>query len=552
MENSRPPIGGLTAGTTPFQEGDLVEESIGHRNSCQNSCDGCSQDSQQSVTVCGDDCHHHGDNAVCVPVDDRNVNTIYPSSCDCSAHSGYGLAASAQGTASQDPASAQLPILDYQPTRSYFTIDMAASRGYFDPIRSASRAPSFVSSYPPTYMPSYEPTYSFPPVPPQSPLPPRPPVTPDAPTSSVSLSYANNELPSRVDSDNRTCIHHDCFRRWLDENEDSPSNKNVESYLGDELSYVYSSEESSSCSGKEEEAWNSSDELDWEGFQDFSAPLSNEYTIETTTGNGYTTNETFEDNENQEESQRLTDSTNGRINTSNVSRECTPSQEDGHGDVVFLYAIENCDIDHVGRQGNTNGQTTTRPSGACKRKLEAEESVEEHEDSDSNNESLWATKRACIAQTPQEEADGDEGRLLEPSLQDPVKFLAGTIDHSGNGSVRNDDMPIINRSDQQNSEQLDYQLELIFKLSQMGPAIASSDAPIYDSIYAAIWGMAVAALQAAASEGLLDRLEWWRSQAKEKVEGSGPARANGEDGGLEVPVAKPTGEDLEDIYSSSG
>ncbi|KAI8302134.1 hypothetical protein K4K61_008246 [Colletotrichum sp. SAR11_59] len=341
-------------------------------------------------------------------------------------------------------------------------------------------------------------------------------------------------------------------RRWLDENKDSSSDKDVESYLGDELSYVYSSEESSSCSGEGEEEWNSSDELDWEGFQDFSAPLSNDYTIETTTGNGHTTNETFEDNENQEESQRLTDSTNGRMNTSNVSRECTPPQEDGHDDVVFLYAIENSDIDHVGRQGNTNGQTTTRPSGACKRKLEAEESVEEHEDSESNNESLRATKRACIAQTPQEEADGDEVRLLEPGLQDPVKFLAGTIDHSGNGSVRNDDMPIINRSDQQNSEQLDYQLELIFKLSQMGPAIASSDAPIYDSIYAAIWGMTVAALQAATSEGLLDRLEWWRSQANENVEGRGPARADGEVGGLEVPVAKPTGEDLGDIYSSSG
>lgn len=322
-----------------------MEESIDHRSSCQNSCDGCSQDSQQSVTVGGDDCHHHGDNAVYVPAVDRNVNNIYSPFRDYSAYDGHGLAASAQCPASQ------LPTLNYQPTRSYFTTDMAASRGCFDPIRSASRAPSFVSSYPPTYMPSYEPSYSFPPVPPQSPLPPRPPVTPDAPTSSVPLSYANNELPPRVDSDNRTCIHNDCFRRWLDENEDSPSNKDVQSYLGDELSYVYSSEESSSCSGKEEEEWNSSDELDWEGFQDFSAPLSNEDTIETTTGNGHTTNETFEDNENQEESQRLTDSTNGRINTSNVSRECTPSQEDGHGDMVFLYAIENSDIDHVDRQG---------------------------------------------------------------------------------------------------------------------------------------------------------------------------------------------------------
>ncbi|KAI8255238.1 hypothetical protein K4K58_005810 [Colletotrichum sp. SAR11_239] len=341
-------------------------------------------------------------------------------------------------------------------------------------------------------------------------------------------------------------------QRWLDENEGSSSDKDAESYLGDEFSYVYSSEESSSCSGEEEEKCNSSDELDWEGFQDFSAPLSNEYAIETTTGNGHTTNETSEDNENQEESQRLTDSTNSCINTFNVSRECTPSHENGHDDVVFLYAIENSEIEHVDRQGNPNGKSTMRPSGACKRKLEAEETVEAHEESDSNNEIPRATKRVCIAQRPQEEADGDEVRLLETSLQDPMEFSVGTINHCGIGFVRNDDMLNMSRSDQQNSEQLYYQLQLIFELSRTGPAIASPDAPIYSSICNAISGMAVAALQAADSEGLLDRLESGRSEAKEKVEVRSPARASEEVGGLEVPVGKPTGEDLGDIYSSSG
>ncbi|KAI8154173.1 hypothetical protein K4K49_007955 [Colletotrichum sp. SAR 10_70] len=218
MENSRPPIGGPTAETTPFQGGGLMEESIGHRSACQIGCDGCSQDSQQSVT-------------------------------------------------------------------------------------------------------------------------------------------------------------------------------NVEYYSGDESSYVYSSEESDSCSNEDEEEWNSSDELDWEGFQEFSAPLSKEYAIETTMGNEHTTNETSDDDESQEESQRLADGPDSRINTSDVSRECTPSHENGYDDVVFLYAIEKSEIEHVGRQGNPNGKTTMRASGACKRKLEAEETVEKHEDNDSNNENPRATKR---------------------------------------------------------------------------------------------------------------------------------------------------------------
>ncbi|KAF3802787.1 hypothetical protein GCG54_00014023 [Colletotrichum gloeosporioides] len=318
------------------------------------------------------------------------------------------------------------------------------------------------------------------------------------------------------------------------------------------LSYVYSSEESDSSDEEEEEEWNSSDELDGEGFQDLSTPLSKEYAIETTKGNGNMTNEISEDNGSHEESPRLSDSTNSRINTFDVSRECTPSQENGHEDEVFLYAIENSEIEHVGWQGNPNGQTTIRPSGACKRKLEAEETVEEHEDSDGNNENPRTTKRVCIAQTPQQEADGDEVRLLETIIQDPVEFLAGRINHCGNGSVRNDDMPIMSRSDQQNSEQLYYQLELICELSRMGPAIASSDAPIYGSICHAISGMAMAALQAAGSEGLLDRFESWRSEAKEEVELRSPERANEEVGVWEVSVGKPTGEDLGDIYSRSG
>ncbi|KAI8215038.1 hypothetical protein K4K52_011774 [Colletotrichum sp. SAR 10_76] len=217
-------------------------------------------------------------------------------------------------------------------------------------------------------------------------------------------------------------------RRWLDENKDSSSDKDIESYSDDELSYVYSSEESDSCSNEEEEEWNSSDELDWEGFQEFSAPLSKKYAIETTMGNEHTTNETSDDDESQEESQRLTAGPDSRMNTSNVSRECKPSHENGHDDVVFLYAIEKSEIEHVGRQ----------------------------------------------------------------------------------------------------------------------------DAPIYNSICNAISGMAVAALQAADSEGLLDRFESGRSEAKENVEVRIPARANEEVGGLEVPVGKPTSEDLGDIYSSSG
>lgn len=246
-----------------------MEELIDHWSSCQNSCDGCYQDSQQSVTVCGDDCHHPSDNAVGVPVIDRNVNNIYPPSRDYSAHGGYGLAVSApgpasQGPASQAPASAQLPTLNYQPTMSFFTTDMAASRGYFDPIRSACHAPSIISSFPPTYMPSY----SFPPVTPRSSLPPRPPATPDSPMSSVPLSYATNESPPHIDNDDHT--HHDYFRRWLGENEDSSSD------------------------------------------------------------------------------------TNNRINTPNASGECTlectPSQENDCDDVVFLYAIKNSEIKHVGQQ----------------------------------------------------------------------------------------------------------------------------------------------------------------------------------------------------------
>ncbi|KAI8188330.1 hypothetical protein KHU50_006516 [Colletotrichum sp. SAR 10_65] len=308
MENTRPPIGGPTAETTPFQGGGLMEESIGHRSACQIGCDGCSQDSQQSVT-------------------------------------------------------------------------------------------------------------------------------------------------------------------------------DVEYYSGDESSYVYSSEESDSCSNEEEEEWNSSDELDWEGFQEFSAPLSKEYAIETTMGNEHTTNETSDDDDSQEESQRLADGPDSRINTSDVSRECTPSHENGFDDVVFLYAIEKSEIEHVGRQG---------------------------------------------------------------------EILAGTPNHCGNDSVCNDDMPIMSRSDEQNSEQLYHQLELICELSRMGPGIASSDAPIYSSICNAISGMAVAALHAADSEGLLERFESGRSEAKEKVEVRSPARANEEIGGLEVPVGRPTSEDLGDIYSSSG
>ncbi|KAJ5016794.1 hypothetical protein K4K57_010682 [Colletotrichum sp. SAR 10_99] len=447
MENSRPPIGGPTAETTPFQGGGLMEESIGHRSACQIGCDGCSQDSQQSVTVCGNDCHNHGDNAVSVPVVDRNSNTIYSPSCDFSAHGGYG--------------------------------------------------------------------------------------------------YVNNESPPRVGNDDH--IHYDFFTWWLDENQDLSSNKDVEYYSGDESSYVYSSEESDSCSNEEEEEWNSSDELDWEGFQEFSAPLSKEYAIETTMGNEHTTNETSDDGESQEESQRLTDGPDSRTNTSDVSRECTPSHENGHDDVVFLYAIEKSVIEHVGRQGNTNGKTTMRASGACKHKLEAEETVEEDEGNHSNDENPRATKRVCIAQRPQAKADGDEVRFLETS-----EILAGTPNHCGNGSVCNDDMPIMSRSDEQNSEQLYHQLELICELSRMGPGIASSDAPIYSSICNAISGMAVAALQAADSEGILDRFESGRSEAKEKVEVRSPARPNEEVGGLEVPVGKLTSEDLGDIYSSSG
>ncbi|KAF4814053.1 hypothetical protein CGCTS75_v013508 [Colletotrichum tropicale] len=533
MENSRPPIGGPTAEITPLQGGGLMEESIGHRSACQIGCDGCSQDSQKSVTVCGDDCHNHGDNAVSVPVIDRNSNTIYPPSCDFSAHGGYGLAVSAQGPASQGPPSAQLPTLNYQPTKSYFTTDMAASRGYFDPIRSASRVPSYV------------PSYSFPPVPTRSLLPLGPPITPDSPTSSVPLTYVNNESSPRVGNDDH--IQHDFFTSWLDENQDLSPLKDVEYYSGDESSYVYSSEESDSCSNEEEEEWNSSDELDWEGFQEFSAPLAKEYAIETTMGNEHTTNETSDDDESQEESQRLADGPDSRINTSDVSRECTPSHENGYDDVVFLYAIEKSEIEHVGRQGNPNGKSTMHASGACKRKLEAEETVEKHEDNDSNNENPRATKRVYIAQRPQAKADGDEVRFLETS-----DILAGTPNHCGNGSVCNDDMPIMSRSAEQNSKQLYHQLELICELSRMGPGIASSDAPIYSSICNAISGMAVAALQAAESEGLLDRFESARSEAKEKVEVRSPARANEEVGGLEVLVGKPTSEDLGDIYSSSG
>lgn len=188
------------------------------------------------------------------------------------------------------------------------------------------------------------------------------------------------------------------------------------------------------------------------------------------------------------------------------------------------------------------------PSSSCKRKLEADETVEEHE----VNEAARATKRVCIAQTLQEEADSDEVRLLETISEDQVEFLTGTINHCSNGSVRNDDMPTMGGSDRQNSEQLYYQLELISELSQMRPAIASSDAPIYGSICNAISGMAMAALQAADSEGFLERFESRRSEAKEKVEVRSPARAIEEVGGLEVPVGKPTGEDFGDIYSSSG
>lgn len=173
-------------------------------------------------------------------------------------------------------------------------------------------------------------------------------------------------------------------------------------------------------------------------------------------------------------------------------------------------------------------------------------------DSGSNNENPRVTKRVCIARTPQKEDHGDEVHLLETLLQDPEKFLGETTNPGGSRPVHNEGMPTMSERDQENSELLYGQLKLLCKLSRMGPAVPSSDAPIYGGICTATSGMAVAALQAAHSEGLLGRLESRRLEAQEKVKVRDPDRANGEAGGLNVHVEESAGEDLRDIYSSSG